>query len=291
MWRLQACKKNQVIISFSANQLVCAWIQPACNNKPALLKAYQRIPFFWHELENGIIYNQQAVAQAITDFFKKNKIKRSTIIFALESSTLIERITINSSASPSPRSFTIPKLNNMIWDFRYLYPHDDGTFSFYIAGISRELLFSYQLMAHRAGITPHIITTCRSGIFHLYKQYYGSAFRQTQFAHDMLRTQHQLEHLITPDLLARMLKMDSSFAITLAHEAFYLRPLLGLAHATNHKKLKLITFIDPPTNKVSILKKYKYVPIGIITITSIVTWFFWDYLISFCYTIWFVFTH
>lgn len=291
MWRLQKYKKNQVIISLCGNRAVCAWIQPARGNKPSHLKAYQRTPFFWHELDNGIIYNQQAVAQVIADFFKQHQIKKSSIILAIESSALVERIVTQTSASPSPRSFIIPKLKTMIWDFKYLYPHDDGTFSFYLAGISRELLFSYQLLAHRAGITPTVITTCRSGIFHVYKHYYGAAFRQTQFAHDMLRTQHQLEDLITPDLLARMISIDSKLSLNIRKEAPYLRPLIGLAQATNHKKLKLITFIDPPKQHISWLKKYKYLMLGSIILITIITWYFWNSFVSFFYIMWSHFTH
>lgn len=290
MWRLKARRKNQVIISLSGNQVVCAWIEPAQGSKPSHLKAYERTPFFWHELHNGIIYNQHAIAHAINNFFKKYHIKNSTIILAIESPALIERIVIQTSASPSPRSFTLVQLKKMIWDFKYLYPHDDSTFSFYVAGITRELLFSYQLMAHQAGIIPTIITTLRSGVFHTYKHYYGAAFRQTQLAHDMLRTQHQLENLITPDLLARMLSIPSSLSINIAQEAVYLRPLIGLAQATNHKKLKLITFINPPTAHISWLKKYSCLVIVIIAIIILITWYFWQQCVQFFHNLLFLLT-
>jgi hypothetical protein len=107
-------------------------------------------------------------------------------------------------SSPNSTDFPFPKLQSLLWDYRYLYPSDNARFTFYVCGVPRQLLFQYQLLAVQYALNLVAITTERMALFHLYRHIKGPAFRVGQLAQDMKGHGNQLNTFFSQDMLRRV---------------------------------------------------------------------------------------
>jgi len=85
------------------------------------------------------------------------------------------------------------------------------------------------LIAQMAGVELAVLAGDKMPLFAIYQAIYSGAFRQSQLAVHMARTDNTIERLFTPDTLSRFMFVPSSVEVDRAQ---VLRPLLvasGLA--------------------------------------------------------------
>jgi hypothetical protein len=112
------------------------------------------------------------------------------------------------TATPHRADFVIPKSAHMMWEYRYMYPTDNGQFVFYAYSVPRSVLLQYKLLAIAAECNLITVTTQTMALLLAYQHMFGSAFRQSQLAIDMMRCNNNIGDLITVDTVRRM--MDTS---------------------------------------------------------------------------------
>ena len=99
---------------------------------------------------------------------------------------------------------------------------------FYLAGIKRELLAQYQLLALRNNLNLITVTSSTMALLKLYKHNQGSQFRHSQLGIDLATHNHRVEHILDELVLNRYVTADPSLSITMQDEAPFLLPMLGL---------------------------------------------------------------
>ncbi len=167
-----------------------------------------------HALEgsiiNGALCKPYLIEKQITDFVRCYGLKQPyvSLCFA-QGNSVYEHVVAVEQSNPQPHHFAHLKLANLCFDYTFLHSNDTGQFVFYIAGIRKEIIFQYQLLALKLKLTLVTITTATQAFLAVYKALYGTAFRQAQLAHDMQRCNYQLEQLFTTDMLKRMLSTAS----------------------------------------------------------------------------------
>lgn len=189
------------------------------------IRAFARTAFATNELISGIMYNPTRIKNIINSFMVKNRIKNADLLISIEGSAIFQTILQLPKASPQPSDFRIARLHTLIWDYLYLYPQDDGLFSFYIAGMPQSLLMQYTLLFISLRLQPQIITTELTAHIYLYRSLYGAAFRTSQLAHDMQSNDNQLTRFFAPETIKRLAHIPHH----LATEHSYVITALGLA--------------------------------------------------------------
>jgi hypothetical protein len=191
------------------------------------LKAYRSIPFDNFECHQSVLYNPSYLKHQIQTFLDQYNLQHAWSCIALSGPGIIENIVNIAKASPQPADFRSPTLKKIMWDYRYLYPHDDAHYAFYVCGISRHLFAQYQLLAISCRLSPLVITTERMVHLRLYKQFYGAAFRHSQLAKDMRLHNNQIENLCSPSMLHRFVRMHPPVDVAVAFGLFLLGKDLG----------------------------------------------------------------
>lgn len=159
---------------------------------------------------NGALCKPYIVEKQITDFIHHYGLTKPyvSLCFA-QGHGVYEHVVAIEQSNPKLQHFAHLKLANLCVDYTFLHSNDTGQFVFYVAGMHKEILFQYQLLALKLKLTLVTITTATQAFLAVYKALYGSAFRQAQLAHDMQQCNYQLEQLFTPDMLKRMLSTAS----------------------------------------------------------------------------------
>ncbi len=226
MWPLPQLNKNIVTITFHPQYLCCSWIIPSNKYAKLTLRAYERFPLQNLELEQLTIFNPTHIKKTITSFLQKHHLSNTCIVFGLSGPGLKEKMLTLSKASPTPDDFTLPITKDLLWDFRYLYPKENGTSIFYVYGIPQHLLFQYQLLAIAAQLNVIKITPIRMALFHAYKFFHGHAYRQGKLALDMTQYNNMIEQTFTQDSLSRLVAIPAN--IDKQQELAYVLQACGL---------------------------------------------------------------
>ncbi len=226
MWPLPQLNNNIVTITFHPQHLCCSWIIPSGKYAKLTLRAYERFPLQNLELEQLTIFNPTHIKKTITSFLQKHHLSNTCIVFGLTGPGLKEKMVTLSKASPTPDDFTLPITKDLLWDFRYLYPKQNGTHVFYGYGIPQHLLFQYQLLAIAAQLNVIKITPIRVALFHAYKFFHGHAYRQGKLALDMTQYNNMIEQTFTQDSLSRLVAIPAS--IDKQQELAYVLQACGL---------------------------------------------------------------
>lgn len=230
MWQKKAYQPNDIVsISFTAEMLACAWLRPSIKSLMYELKAYKRVSLNHFEIAEGYIHNPTLLGKHISSFFEKHKLEGVYVSFGIQGAALYETIIHLPTANPDPCDIIVPKKQQHVWMYRYLYPEDNGHAAFYVCSIAQSLLLQYKLLAFRQHLNLLGITTVSMAYIHAYAHAYGNAFRHSQLGQDMVRHRHQFGSIVPADIMRRRLKVAAPYAYTLEHELSVLTPLLGLA--------------------------------------------------------------
>lgn len=147
MWPLSPHRNHIVGITFDDDTMSCSWISP--NHDRLIVHAYYEVHLDRNELYNTRIFNHSRILHEITTFLNQHALNHSYVLFALSGSGLYETIVDHAAVQDSHN-----ELSTLVWDTYDIIP----TY-YYRAGIAREILFAYQLLALKAQLNCLAITT------------------------------------------------------------------------------------------------------------------------------------
>jgi hypothetical protein len=221
MWPLPHIRNELVTITLTPGALSCAWIQ-RIHNRDSLfsrisphalggspsnplykLCAYTHIPFEHLEYVHGTIYNPTHIAQEITRFLHEHHLEHAFVALGVAGEHIIQRLVSCSVATPHKEQFMCPELEKVRFEYRYLYPNNDNTFTFYLCGLSQEQIFQYKLLAIRNHHNLTNIMPLGAAHLQLYKYLAGSAFSPSRLALDLAHAK-TLENLISSEQIKKL---------------------------------------------------------------------------------------
>lgn len=203
MWPIPSLNHKLVTILFSSDAVTCCWIEKSNTSSAALtMRAYQRYPLDNLESIQLMLFNPTFIKKCVNTFLHKHSLHNSFIVFCLDD--VAERYVALPTSTPHSADFGMPKTQTMLWEYRYLYSDHDGHYIFYLYAVPRSLILQYELLAISVSCNLIGITTKTAALLSSYKNIFGSAFRKSQLAIDMMRYDNDIEKLITNDAVRRM---------------------------------------------------------------------------------------
>lgn len=234
MWPIPTLDNDVVSVFFSQNNLVCCWIEKAQEKvAPLILRAYKRYPLDNLELHKLILFNLTIIKQHIVSFLKEHGIQNAFITFCLDGSGVEEKFVAMPTSTPHRSDFGIAQSSTIQWEYRYLYPNDHGQYVFYVYVVPRSLILQYQLLAIATYCNLIVITTKHMALLSSYKNIFGTAFRRSQLAVDMMSCNNNIDDLISIDAIRRMVKVPS--VINILEERPFIAVACGLFGVENHE--------------------------------------------------------
>jgi hypothetical protein len=218
MWPMPAVVHKFVSIAFSPDDLTCCWIEKVNNgssfakaseDRQLVVRAYKNYPLNNLELANLILFNPTVIKQHIISFLSEHDLSDAFVAFALHGPAVHEEFVAMPSSTPHRNDFTISNSSHLLWEYRYLYPNDDGQFIFYVYSVPRFVVLQYKLLAVAAQCNLITITTQTMALLSAYQHMFGSAFRRSQLAVDMMRSNNNIGDIITADAVRRMVNMNA----------------------------------------------------------------------------------
>jgi len=227
MWPIPTLEHDLITISFLPHNLVLCWMTGNTkHNNKLTVNAYERHELNNLELAHLVIFNPTRVKQIIHKFLSTHKKENAFITVSLNGLGVSEQFITMPTSTPKTSEFKIEHSSNLLWGYRFMYQNDNGEFVFYLYKIPRSLLLQYELLAIASKLNLINITTQNMALLNTYKTIFGSAFRHSQLAIDMMRHNNSIESLISTDILKKIISTSST--INLAHELPYLATVCGL---------------------------------------------------------------
>ena len=207
MWPIPTLKHKLVSVIFSPDALVCSWIEKTNNgSSPLLLRAYKRYPLNNLELEHCTIFNPTIIKKYISSFLQQYDCADAFVTFVLRGPGVTEQFVAMPTSTPHRTDFGIASNSrSLLWEYRYVYSNDHGQFVFYVYSVPRSLVLQYQLLAIAAQCNLITMTTQTMALLSAYKNIFGTAFRRSQLAVDMMRCNNTIDDLIGIDTVNRMI--------------------------------------------------------------------------------------
>ncbi|MDR3550835.1 MAG: hypothetical protein P4L31_05435 [Candidatus Babeliales bacterium] len=231
MLSLLSWKNELITIIIDADQIVLHWIAPQKKSptRTFILKAQAVVPIETGNNQSHL-YNLTDIKKNVLQFIKTNNIKNAFACMAITAPGIVEQFVACPIASPTHDTFTSITPQNLIWDYVYLYPDDErNAFIFYLCGISQQQLLQYKLLAISSNIELKAVMTQQMALIQLYHAMQGPAFRHSQLAVSLQRTNNNIDKLFTSESIHRMLTIDPKVSLNFSQHAPYLRTTLGLA--------------------------------------------------------------
>jgi hypothetical protein len=216
-----------VTFSFSRDFITCGLIRAQKAQSRYALYAYRKIPVQLSGRPSS--FYSASVLKELEQFITRYKAAYSFAACALDASLVVQGLCTFATAHPTVDEYkkqcVLPdgKLQSI-----YLYPTENGYFTFYVAAVDHALLLQYQLLALRLHLNVLTITTQFQTLLTLYRYIQGCAFRQIQLARDMQQYQNRLERFFNVQIIHRMVDVSSANRIHGTQEFQDLLPLLGL---------------------------------------------------------------
>lgn len=243
MWSLLSWQNETVTIIINADHVALSWIKPHAssprqsNLQGFTLQAHTVIPLINLECVNSRLYNLTKLSMHISEFLAAHHLKNAQILMAISGAGIIEQCIACPIATPTAQNFALTKTkSSLVWDFSYLYPADDGNFTFYVCGIQQEILLQYKLLAIAAKLHLKSLITQRMALLQLYRHVQGAVFRHSQLAVTMQRNNNAIEHLCTSETIARLLTINPSLSISMQNQMLNLGTSLGLVISSGYTK-------------------------------------------------------
>jgi hypothetical protein len=165
MWLHKQTIKDFVALAFKPQYLAYAHIKKTDNHIPYAMINYKLIPFTNLELENQIIFNPTSIGKHLNTLLHENKLSGTDLRISISGPTIFEKI-ISPDIVLEETDET--QLKNLIWHDTPIFNNNQQDSSRYICGISRELLFQYQLLAAKHNLNITCITTSTMALLNSY---------------------------------------------------------------------------------------------------------------------------
>lgn len=236
MWPIPSLQHEFVSITFSSQAITCSWIQKTTKGAaPLILRAYKRYSLNNFELYNLIPFNPTIIKKYILSFLHQYHLRNVFILFCLDGPIVVEQFVSMSTSAIHRTDFAIPNISSAQWEYRYIYPND-GQYVFYVYAIPRSLILQYELLTMSMQCNVVTITTKTAALLAAYKNIFGTAFRKSQLAMDMMKYDNNVEDLVSADALRRTIMIDNS--IDIKNEKIFIAAACGLfcAERFSHEK-------------------------------------------------------
>jgi hypothetical protein len=205
MWPIFAFANKFVAIFLAQDALSCYWIEKTDHGTaPLVLRAYKNYPLNNLELANLILFNPTVIKKHITSFLQEHNLEDAFVAFILDGPVIAEQFVAMPTSTPHRTDFSVAHSASVLWEYRYLYPNDDGQFVFYVYSVPRSLILQYKLLAIATQCNLITMTTQTMALLSAYQNVFGPAFRRSQLAVDMMRCNNNIAELVTADALRRM---------------------------------------------------------------------------------------
>ncbi len=210
MWPMPAIAHKFVAIIFTEDSLSCCWLEKAeRGTAPLVVCAYKSYPLDNLELTHLTLFNPTIIKKHIRSFLCEHNLQDAFIAFALHGAAVHETFVTMPTSTPHRTDFKMQDSAHALWEYRYLYPNDDGQFVFYVYSVPRYIVLQYKLLAVAAQCNVITMTTQTMALLSAYEHMFGSAFRRTQLGVDMMRCNNNIGDLITVDALRRMVDIGT----------------------------------------------------------------------------------
>lgn len=227
MWPIPRINHEIVTIGCTPTILACAWITQTKKHTPCLM-AYQTTPLSHLQLHNAQPFNPTVIGNHLINFLQRHNLTHAFVSIWIDGPTIKQYLVTCSHAHPTTKELGIVDSDSYLWEHFYLYPTTDGRFVFYVVGISRHVIFQYQLLAITHQINLITLTSYQMTLLHLYRFIQGDTFRHSKLAYDINGKNNQLDLLFTQETIARTLTIDPAVTISIADEFPLLLGMVGL---------------------------------------------------------------
>ena len=227
MWPIPTLDHNVVTISVSCDNLVlCTITKNIHTATPLHITAYERHELHNLELEKLILFNPTKIKNIIKAFLHTHQKENAFITISLAGSGISQEFISMPTSTAQAADFCIPFSSNLLWGYRFMYYNEQGQSIFYLYKITRSLLIQYQLLAISASLNLISVTTQLMALLACYKTIHGTAFRQTQFALDMIHHHNRIEDSFSIDNLKKIVSIPAT--LSFQKELPYLATACGL---------------------------------------------------------------
>jgi len=211
MWSVLK-KREFMALVVHHDRIYCSKLRYYHSHRPAELIGYHVASIPAGAIGSTRIYNPTLVCNIIRSFAGSD-VGRLSLVVSLSDTMATQEIVAYPHTCPELQAGVTPGAAEYRWQHCYLYPDNRGKFVFYACGISRGSCLQWQLIAQMVGASLSVLIGDRMPALALYQVLYGDAFRQSQLAVHMARTNQAIEKLFTSDTLARFLFVPRAVAI------------------------------------------------------------------------------
>jgi hypothetical protein len=222
MWHLFSTPKKHLIISLTPEQLVCSII--SVTNNHCNLVQYKRTPLFMQCLQ-GTLFDYSFLHQTINRFVTQYNARNIPAVIGISGPTVKEEIVYTTSSTPARAQLETTALRACVWHAHYICPHENGQSLFYVAGITRHHLCSYQLLGATLGLNVLAIEPLNYALLHVYRHIQKDAFRTSKLSHDLIHNSLDMTKLTSPETARRLLAPGCAIPLS---EYAHVTPLIGL---------------------------------------------------------------
>ena len=208
MWPIPTLDHRLVTIIFSLQDITCCWIEKTSGAAaPFLLRAYKKYSLFDYELEKLILFNPSRIKKYIQSFLDLYGLQNAFVAFCFDGPSIIDHYIPMTTSTPSRKDFSISQSHALLWQYSYLYQNDHGQYVFYVYAVPRLVVLQYQLLGIALRCNLLVMTSKKAALLEAYKHIFGTAFRKTQLALDMMRFDNDLEGILSIDLIKRVVSV------------------------------------------------------------------------------------
>lgn len=129
-------------------------------------QAWSITPLDAFQVNHTVIFNPTFISQVVTDFLKKNGILNAFVSIGLSEAMIWEHCCWTEKEQPMEHALA-HQGRPLIWNYVYVSSNEDKSqHLFYLFGLSREVLFQYQLLALTIPFNCRTITSKNRALLH-----------------------------------------------------------------------------------------------------------------------------
>lgn len=227
-----------VTITITPQFLVSSWLQKqkSAQQKSTaqfILKSYEKIELNNLEFECGVLYNPTAIKNHIEHFITAHRLQSAFLAIAINGPHVQEKFVNVTTMQPKQDELYCKEIHKCAWDYMYVFPQENNTFTFYVIALDKALMLQYHLFALSLRLNLLALTTQTATLFNAYKFMQGGNFAYNKLAQEMKKNNNNVSSIINPQMVNKFVSMPASFNRSLENELPYLACAIGLHAVSN----------------------------------------------------------
>lgn len=200
--------RNIFACIFTPRTITGCWLSLSSTSTPFKVHTYHSKVIDHLELEYLYVFNPTRIGPMLARWYHATK-QTMPVICALVGPSIQEHIMPLTAINPTHDQLPINHAPHLHWEYTYLYSYDNAHY-FYFCGITKPLLFQYQLLGITSQLPIHSITTQGLALLMAYRFIFRTAFRPAQLAIALAQCNTSIEQLFSRDDLGRLCTLPSS---------------------------------------------------------------------------------